>query len=77
MIKIVPAPSAIDHILPDNHAEPIAMIIPSCRFNLDMLPYHVEAKLLGDFDIVGESLISRCGVQTVRPISLIKNTMLK
>ncbi|MNN21480.1 hypothetical protein D3C81_1348010 [compost metagenome] len=77
MIKIVPASSSIDHVLPDNHTQTIAMIIPSCRLNLDMLPNHVEAKLFSDFNIIDESFIGRCGIQAVRPISLIKNTVLK
>ena len=71
------APSAVRHILPDEHTEPVAMVVPAQRLDLDMLAQHIEAHRLGGADIVDKRLIRRCGIESVRPVALIKQTVLE
>ena len=69
--------SAADHILPDNHSESVAVVIPAVRLNLDVLPEHIEAEALHCFNIVNHCLVARCGKTAVAPIALVKKSFLE
>ena len=65
------------HILPDQHAEPVAVIVPPLGLHLHMLAQHVEAKLLHCGDVKDKGLVAGRGVQAVRPVALIQHPGLK
>ena len=67
---------AADHVLPDQHAKTVTVIIPPLRFDLDMFPEHVEAKGLHPENIIHQGLIGRSRIQAVRIIPLVKDTVL-
>ena len=69
--------AAADHVLPDQHPQPVAVIIPSLRLHLYMLSKHVEAQLLHGDDIEYKRLVAGSGVQAVRPVALIQHAGLK
>ena len=73
LIRRAPA----DHVLPDQHPQPVAVIIPSLRLQLYMLSEHVEAQLLHGDDIEYKRFIAGGGVQAVRPVTLIQHACLK
>ena len=50
------------HILPNQHSEPVAMVEPAGRLNLDVLTDHVEPEVLGFLNIKPQSLVGRSGV---------------
>ena len=50
------------HVLPDQHAQPVAVIIPAHGLDLDMLAQHVEAQTLHQFDIIDQRVVRRCGI---------------
>ncbi len=53
------------------------MHVPTCRFYLDVLTNHVETEVLSLLNIITQSLISRCGIKTVRPPALVERTELE
>ena len=53
--------TAAYHILPHEHSEAVAVVIPPERFFLDMLPYHIEAELLHFFNIKAHCFIAGWG----------------
>ncbi|MNP86143.1 hypothetical protein D3C76_1862050 [compost metagenome] len=61
-MQMVPAPAAVNHVLPDNQSEPVAMIVPPGGFDFNMLPHHVEAEPLHGFDIISQCLVTRSGI---------------
>ncbi len=69
--------TAVHHILPYDHAEPVAMIIPPLRLDLDMLSEHIEAHFLHFHNIKDKSLVGGRRIQSVRPVTLIEHTVLK
>ena len=68
---------AIDHVLPHCHAKPVTMIIPSLGFDLNMLSEHIKSQLFHLLNIENQRFIRRCRIQTIRPVSLIQNPILK
>jgi len=48
--------------LPDENSHLVAIVIPAGRLDLDVLADHVEAKLLGDFQVVLHGGVGRRGV---------------
>ena len=68
---------AAGHILPHQHAQPVAVIVPARGFCLDVLAQHVEAERLGALDVRAQRLVGGGGVQAVRPIALIEQPALK
>ena len=68
---------AIYHILPYYDTKAVTMIIPSLRFDLNMLAYHVKSSLFHFCNIKDKCLITRWCIQSLRPVSLIQHTILK
>ena len=68
---------AVRHVLPHEQSEPVAPVVPARRLDLDMLARHVETHLLGDLDVVSESVVSGGGVESVRPETLVEEPDLK
>ena len=52
---------SVDHVLPHDHAQTVAVIVPARRLDLEMLAQHVEAELAGRLDVVEQCLVARCG----------------
>ena len=50
------------HILPNQHSEAVAIVVPARRLHLYMLSYHIEAQFFGFLYIEGHSLGSRSGI---------------
>ena len=69
--------STIDHILPDYDSKSVAVIIPSLRLDLEMLPHHVEAGLFHFLDVKDHRCIRWRRVQTLRPVSLVEHAILE
>ena len=67
----------IYHILPYHDTKTVTMIIPSLRFDLNMLAYHVKSSLFHFCNIKDKCLITRWCIQSLRPVSLIQHTILK
>ena len=65
------------HILPDQHAQPVAVIIPAHRLNFDVLAQHIEAQPLHERNIIDQRLVRRRGIQSVRPVALIEHAMVE
>ena len=65
------------HVLPHDHSELVAVIIPAVGLDLDVLADHVEAEILGLLNIKLESLIGRGGVKPVGPPSLVEGAKLE
>ncbi len=67
------AASAVYHILADNHAQTVAVVIPSGAFHLNMLAQHVKAKIFHDSNVIKKRILGRGGVKAVRPVALIQH----
>ena len=68
---------AAGHVLPDEEAQLVAVVIPAGRLDLHVLADHVEAELLGHFEVVLQRLVGRRGVESVGPEALIERAILK
>ena len=73
----VVALAAAGHVLPDEHAQPVTVVIPAVALDLDVLAQHVEAHILGQLDVVDERVVARRGVEPVRPVALIEQPVVK
>ena len=71
------AAAAVYHVLPDEHAEPVAVIVPAQGLNLDVFAQHVKAHVLRRLDIEDECLIGRGGVHSVGPVALVEQTVVE
>ena len=65
------------HVLPNDHAQLIAMVIPASRFDFYMLSEHVEAEILHLFDIKNHRFIAGRSHSAVRPIALVEKSCLE
>ena len=70
-------PAAVYHVLPDEHADAVAVIIPAHRLDLDVLAEHVEAHVLHELDIEHHRVVARRGVEPVGEVPLVKNAVLE
>ena len=70
-------PAAVGHVLPDQHAQPVAVVVPARGLNLDVLAQRVEAHRLGCGDVKGQGLVAGRGVQAVRPPALVEQAVHK
>ena len=77
MTKGVEDLAAAEHILPDDHTQPVAMVVPAEGFHLDMLTQNVEAQLLAAEDIENQRLVAGCGHQAVGPVALIQQAVME
>lgn len=64
------------HVLPYEHAQPVAVVIPALRLYFYMLSYHVEAQLLHGTDIEEKGLVAGSGIKPVGPVALIQHACL-
>ncbi len=53
------------------------MVVPTRRLHLYMFANHVEAQILRFLDIIGQSLIGRCGIEPIRPPTLVEWTKME
>ena len=68
---------AARHVLPDQEAELVAMVVPAVGLHLHVLPGHVEAELLRHLDVVPQRLVGRGGVDAVGPKALVEGAELE
>ena len=71
--QLAVASAAVGHILPDQHAQPVAVVIPAQRLQLDVLAQHIEAHPLHRLDVVDHGLIGGRCEHAVRPVALIQH----
>eukprot|EP00964_Phaeocystis_antarctica_P076052 scaffold46996_cov60-Phaeocystis_antarctica.AAC.2 len=64
-------------VLPHQHAQPVAVVVPARGLDLDVLADHVEAARLGKLDVIPHRGIARWREQSVRPPPLVKGTQLE
>ena len=69
--------ATVYHVLPDDHSKTVAMIIPSCSLDFYMLTDHVEAEIFHGLDIIDQRFIRWRSVKSVRPVSLIQDSIQK
>ena len=67
------AAAAVDDVLPDQHAEPVAVGVPPQRLDLEVLAQHREAEPLHRLDVVHHRRVRRRGHQPVRPVALVEH----
>ena len=69
--------TAVYHILPDEHAQLVAVVVKTLGLDFGVFAQHVEAELLHPRNIGDQRFIRRCGVEAFRPVALIQHTRLK
>ena len=69
--------AAAYHILPHEHTEPVAVVIPPERLLLDMLAEHIVTELLHLLNVEYHCLVGRRGELALGPIALVEQTSLK
>ena len=60
-------------VLPDEHAEAVAMVVPAGRLDFDVLAQHVEAGVFHGRDVMRQRLVVGRGHEAVRPVALVKH----
>ena len=71
------APAAVRHVLPHQHAQAVAVVVPAQRLHLDVFPEHVETHGLCGLDVEAERLIARRGVQSIGPPALVEQSVVE
>ena len=71
------AAAAVYHVLPDEHAEPVAVIIPAQGLDLYVLAQHVKAHVLRCLDIEDKRFVGWSGVHSVGPVALIEQPVVE
>ena len=69
--------SAVHHVLPDNHSETVAMVVPAHRLDLDVLAQHIKACFFCQINVIDKCLVAGGGHQPVRPVALIQQSVKK
>ena len=70
-------PAAAHEILPNDKPQPIAMIIPTHRLDLDMFSNRIKAHFFERRQLVDRGLIARISQKPVRPVALIEHAVEK
>ena len=70
-------PAAVDHVLPDQDAHLVAVIVPAQRFDLDVLPNHREAHVFEELDVVDHGFVGRRGQKPVRVVTLVEDAVVE
>ena len=65
------------HVLPNDHPQPVAVIVPPQRLDLDVLAQHIEAHVPGGLNVPDHGLIRRRGVQPIGPVALVQQPRLE
>ena len=60
-------------ILPNQHANTIAVIVPTLAFNLDMLSQRIETSRLHGLYVIYQRIVGWRRQQSIRPIALIQH----
>ena len=69
--------TTVGDVLPYQHAQSVAVVVPAQRLQLAMLAQHVKASILHSLDVVDIGLIAGGSQQTVGPVALIQQTVLE
>ncbi len=69
--------TAVDHILPHDHAQTVAVVVPALGLDLDMLAKRVEAHFFHFYNIKLQGFIGGRRVEAVRPVSLVQHAVLE
>lgn len=69
--------TAVYHVLPDEHAQLVAVVVKTLGLDFGVLAQHIEAELLHPRNIGGQRFVRRCGVETFRPVALIQYARLE
>ena len=67
--------AVVDHVLEDDHAQLVALVVEFVGLNLDVLAEHIEAQRLHGENIVGKTLGAGRRQQTVGPVTLVQQTV--
>ena len=70
-------PAAVDHVLPDQDAHLVAVIVPAQRLDLDVLAHHREAHVLEELDVLDHGFVGRRREKPVRVISLVEDAVVE
>ena len=73
----LPALKAGHQVLPHDDPQPVAVIVPPQRLDLDVLAQHVEAHVPGGLNVPDHGLVRRRGVQAVGPVALVQQARLE
>ena len=68
---------AVGHVLPDDHTQAVAGVIPARRLNLDVFADHVAADFFGVFDVKKHRFFAWGGIETLREVTLVERTILE
>ena len=68
-------PAAVHHVLPDDEAQLIAVVIPALRLDLGVLAQKVEAQLFYGLQFPYHCPIAGRGVQALGPVALIQQAV--
>jgi len=60
------------HVLPDEHAQEVCMVVVTVWLHFDVLPESGEAQRMCHPHVVQQSLLCWCGVDAIRPVALHK-----
>ena len=71
--QVAVAAAAVDDVLPDQHADPVAVGVPAQRLDLRVLAQHREAERLHRLDVVDHRLVAGRGDQPVGPVPLVEH----
>ncbi len=63
------------HILPDNHPQPVAVVVPAQRLHLDVLANHIAAHLASVFDIIQHGFLGGRRVEAVGEVPLVERAV--
>ena len=69
------APAAVRHVLPDEHPQAVAVVVPAVGLDLHVLAQGVEAHRLGRGDVEGERRVAGRGVEPVGPPALVEQAV--
>ena len=71
------AHAAVDHVLPHQHSQPVAVIVPAHRLQFYMLSKHVEAELFHLCDVEDHRLVAGRSIQPVGPVTLVQKPVVE
>ena len=69
--------AAVYHVLPHEHTEAVAVIVPAHGFDLYVLAQHIKAHVLCGLNVEDQRLVTRRGVHTVGPVALIQKSVVE
>ena len=68
-------PAAVHHVLPDDEAQLIAVVIPPLRLDLRVFAQQIEAQFLDGLQFMHHRRVGRRGIQALRPVALVEQTV--